>query len=92
MGGRVELGTLTRGQINGHGNLNTLVIVGNASPDRPLAGAGCNTDIACLARRLIVLIPEEQRRWVERVDFVTSPGYLDGPGGSRRAGLGPQGA
>ena len=92
MGGLVELGTLTSGQIERHGNLNTLVIVDNASPDRPLAGTGGNTDIACLARRLIVLMPEEPRQWVELVDFVTSPGYPDGPGGCRRAGLGPQGA
>jgi glutaconate CoA-transferase subunit B len=91
MGGRVDLGTLTGAQIDRHGNLNTLVIGDYASPERRLAGTGGNTDIACLARRLIILMPQEPRRWVERVDFITSPGYLDGPGGRRRAGLGPQG-
>lgn len=29
----------------------------------------------------------EPRRFVERVDFITSPGYLSGPESRRRAGL-----
>ena len=91
MGGRVDMGTLTAAQIDRYGNLNTLVIGDYASPERRLAGTGGNTDVACLARRVLVLIPQEPRRWVERADFITRPGYIDGPGGRRRAGLGPQG-
>lgn len=91
MGGHFDTGYLTGAQIDRFGNLNTLVIGPYNHPSRRLAGTGGNTGIACLAKQVIVLMPQEPRRFVERVDFRTSPGYIDGPGARRRAGLGPQG-
>lgn len=91
MGGGVDVGLLGAAQIDRYGNLNTLVMGDYRKPDRRLGGTGGNTEIACLAKRTIAIMPQERRRFVERVDFITSPGYIDGPGGRRRAGLDPQG-
>ena len=90
MGGNVDIAVLTAAQIDRFGNLNTLLLGSYQAPERRLGGTGGNTEIACLAKRVVVLMPQEPRRWVARVDFNTSPGYLDGPGGRRRAGLDPQ--
>jgi glutaconate CoA-transferase subunit B len=91
MGGNVDVGVLGAAQIDRYGNLNTLVMGDYRAPERRLGGTGGNTEIACLARRVITLMPQERRRFVERVDFNTSPGYIAGPGARMRAGLSPQG-
>ena len=91
MGGRVDTAVLTGAEIDRFGNLNALLIGDHADPETRLPGTGGNTDAACLARRLITIISLEPRRFVERVSFLTSPVYIDGPGGRARAGLDPQG-
>ena len=91
MGGHVDVGYLTGAQVDRFGNLNTLVIGGYQNPQKRLAGTGGNTEIACLAKQVVVLMSQEPRRFVEQVDFNTSPGYPGGAGGRTRAGLAPQG-
>lgn len=91
MGGNVDCGLLGAAQIDRFGNLNTLVMGDYRAPERRLGGTGGNTEIACLAPRILTIMPQERRRFVERVDFNTSPGYISGPGARRRAGLQPQG-
>ncbi|MBI5947293.1 MAG: hypothetical protein HY875_04055 [Chloroflexi bacterium] len=92
MGGNVDFGVLSAAQVDRFGNLNTLVIGDYRDPERRLGGTGGNTEIACLAPRVMTLMPQERRRFVPRVDFNTSPGYIDGPGARKRAGLEGQGA
>jgi glutaconate CoA-transferase, subunit B len=75
-------------QIDRYGNLNTTAIGG--SYDRPkvrLPGSGGANDIISLCREVLILTVHEKRRFTERVDFVTSPGYLDGGDSRRRHGL-----
>lgn len=91
MGGRVDFGVLSAAQVDRFGNLNTLVMGDYLQPERRLGGTGGNTEIACLAPRNFTIMPQERRRFVPRVDFNTSPGYIDGPGARTRAGLRPQG-
>ncbi|MFN0148873.1 MAG: CoA-transferase subunit beta [Dehalococcoidia bacterium] len=91
MGGNVDFGVLQAAQVDKYGNLNTLVLGDYHAPERRLGGTGGNTEIACLAKRVITIMPQERRRFVERVDFNTSPGYISGPGARRRHGLDPQG-
>ena len=91
MGGRFDAAVLTGAEIDRFGNINTLLIGDPARPDVRLPGTGGNTDAGCLARRIITIMSLEPRRFVERVSFIASPGYLDGPGGRARAGLQPQG-
>jgi glutaconate CoA-transferase subunit B len=52
-----------------------------------LPGSGGGADIASLAKRLIVIMSHDRRRLREKVDFVTSPGYLGGGDARSRAGL-----
>lgn len=91
MGGRFDCAVLTAAEVDRYGNLNTLLIGDPARPDVRLPGTGGNTDAACLAQRVVTIITLEPRRFVERVSFLASPGYIDGAGARRRAGLDPQG-
>jgi glutaconate CoA-transferase subunit B len=91
MGGFVDCAILTGAQVDRYGNLNALLIGDPAHPDVRFPGTGGNTDAACLAKRVIAIMSLEPRRFVERVSFLTSPGYIDGAGARERAGLATQG-
>jgi glutaconate CoA-transferase subunit B len=84
--GRVSLGFIGGAQIDRFGNLNTSY-VGAPGRGTRLPGSGGGADIACLSRRHVVIMAHERRRFVERVDYVTSPGYGDGGDWRRRVGL-----
>lgn len=76
--GYYDYGFLGTAQIDIHGNINTSFI---GSPDNPkvrLPGTGGANDIATSCREVFVVTTHERRRFVERVDFITSPGWLDG--------------
>jgi len=86
--GEVHAGFIGGAEIDKHGNLNTTAIgADRAHPSTQLPGSGGGADIASLAHRLIVIMPHDKRRLRERVDFITSPGYGDGPGWRERVGL-----
>ena len=88
-GGRVDVGFLGGAQVDRRGNLNTTRIGPAERPARRLPGSGGGCDIASAAGRLLVVMAHEPRRFVERVDHLTSPGYGDGPGWRARVGLPP---
>ena len=56
-------------------------------PKVRLPGSGGANDIVSSCREIFVITRHEPRRFVERVDFITSPGYLNGPESRRKAGL-----
>jgi len=85
--GFLDVGFMGGAQIDRHGNVNTTVIGDYHRPTVRLPGTGGANDIASLCREVIIVTPHERRRFVERVDFVTSPGWLDGDGSRARAGL-----
>ncbi|MDE2291518.1 MAG: 3-oxoacid CoA-transferase [Elusimicrobia bacterium] len=87
--GLVMDGFLGGAQIDPYGNLNTTVIGTHDRPSVRLPGSGGANDVGSLAWRTIILMRHEKKRFVEKVDFVTTPGYLDGPGARERAGLPP---
>ncbi len=84
--GRVTLGFIGGAQIDRFGNLNT-TWVGPPGRAVRLPGSGGAADIASLARRHVVIMTHERRRFVERVDHVTSPGHGTGDDWRRRVGL-----
>ena len=43
--------------------------------------------MAMYCNRILIIVPHDKRTFVEKVDFITSPGYLDGPGGREKKGL-----
>jgi len=85
--GFVEYGFLGGAQIDAYGNLNTTVIGGHDHPKVRLPGSGGGNDVGSHAWRTIAIMPHDRRRFVDRVDFITTPGYLTGPGARERAGL-----
>jgi len=87
--GRVEVAFLGGAQIDRFGNLNTTVIGDYARPKVRLPGSGGACEIAINARRVFVIMRLSKRSFVERIDFVTSPGHLGGAG--ERAALGMPG-
>ncbi|MCI0547366.1 MAG: CoA-transferase [Candidatus Rokubacteria bacterium] len=85
--GLVDLGFIGGAEIDRHGNLNTSCVGDWRAPKVRLPGSGGGGDIASLARRFVVIMPQEKHRFRERVDFITSPGFGDGPGWRERVGL-----
>ncbi len=84
--GRIDVGFLGAAQIDKFGNINTTVIGGDyGSPKVRLPGAGGAPEIAASCREVIVVVRQNHRSFVERVDFVTSVGYGVGPGRPRAA-------
>jgi len=76
--GEVDLGFLGGAEVDKYGNLNTSYIGDPQTPEVKLPGSGGAADIASLAKRYVVLIEHNDRRLVERVSYVTSPGNGDG--------------
>jgi glutaconate CoA-transferase subunit B len=74
-------------QIDKHGNINTSVIGEFDSPKVRLTGGGGAGDLTALAEELTVVTKHEKQRFVEEVDFVTSPGYLSGGTAREDSGL-----
>ena len=77
-------------QIDAYGNLNSTMIGGDyARPKVRLPGSGGANDLASLCWRILVVTNHDRRRFVEKLDFLTTPGYLTGPGAREAAGLPP---
>ncbi|MFO8059063.1 MAG: CoA-transferase [Bacillota bacterium] len=85
--GLCDVGFLGGAQIDQYGNLNSTCIGDWEEPKVRLVGSGGASDIASCARRTMVITRHERRRFVPRCDYITSPGFLDGPGARERAGL-----
>jgi glutaconate CoA-transferase subunit B len=88
-GGLIDVGFLGAAQIDRYGNLNTTVIGPYGQPKVRLPGSGGACEIALLARKVLIIGRLSRRTFVERLDFVTSPGHLIG--GDSRIRLGDYG-
>jgi glutaconate CoA-transferase subunit B len=77
-GGRIDVGFLGAAQLDRFANLNTTVIGDYRSPKVRLPGAGGAPEIATSANEILIIIRQNKRTFVERVDFITSVGFLDG--------------
>jgi glutaconate CoA-transferase, subunit B len=79
--GRVDVGFLGAAQIDKFGNINTTVIGGTyCEPRVRLPGAGGAPEIASSAKEVALILKHSPRAFVEKLDFVTSSGYVDEPG------------
>src|SRR6266699_6290327 len=88
--GLIDYTFLGGAQIDAHGNLNSTLIGGTYQrPKVRLPGSGGANDLASLCWRILVVTNHDRRRFVEKVDFLTTPGYLTGPGAREAAGLPP---
>jgi len=87
--GFIEYGFLGGAQIDVFGNLNTTVIGEHDHPKVRLPGSGGGNDVGSHCWRTIAIMRHDRQRFVPKVDFITTPGYLTGPGAREAAGLAP---
>jgi len=90
-GGRIDVGFLGGAQIDRYGNINSTAIGGYRRPRVRFPGSGGSGDVAALAGRTVIIARHERRRFPERVEYLTSPGWLEGGDSRERAGLGQGG-
>ncbi|MFH1135846.1 MAG: CoA-transferase [Pseudomonadota bacterium] len=88
-GGLVDVGFLSGSQVDKFGNINTTVIGDYHHPKSRLPGSGGANPIGALAKKVLIIALHDKKRLVECVDFITTPGYIDGPGARERHGLRP---
>lgn len=86
--GHIDVGFLGAAQIDRFGNINT-TFIGNSydDPKVRLPGAGGATEIAGACKEVIIIIKQSKRTFVEKIDFITSLGFGDGPGSREKHGL-----
>jgi glutaconate CoA-transferase, subunit B len=89
--GLVDYTFLGGAQIDPYGNLNSTVAGNYAKPQVRFPGSGGANDLASLCWRTMVVTQQNSRRFVEKLDFLTTPGFLTGPGARETAGLAPGG-
>jgi glutaconate CoA-transferase subunit B len=87
--GFIEYGFLGGAQIDPYGNLNSTVIGEYYHPKVRLPGSGGGNDVGSHCWQTIAIMRHDRLRFVEHVDFITTPGYLSGPGEREKAGLAP---
>ena len=89
--GYIDYGFLGAAQIDKYGNINTTVIGPYEHPKTRLPGSGGANDVGTLCNKTIVIMRQDKNRFVEKVDFLTTPGYLDGYNSREKNGL-PEGS
>lgn len=85
--GLVEIALLGGAQIDRFGNLNTTVIGDYKKPKTRLPGSGGACEIATNAQRTFMIMRLKRRAFVDKLDFITSPGHLTGGDSRARLGL-----
>ncbi|MBU2598003.1 MAG: 3-oxoacid CoA-transferase [Actinobacteria bacterium] len=88
--GYMDYGFLGAAQIDIYGNINTTVIGSYENFKVRLPGSGGANDVGSLCQKTIIIMRQDKLRFVEKVDFITTPGYLSGKGAREEAGL-PEG-
>lgn len=89
-GGRIDVGFLGAAQVDKYGNINTTVIGDYHQPKVRLPGAGGAPEIAGSAKKVLIILKQGHRTFVEKLAFVTSVGF--GEGGDHRKRMGLPGA
>jgi len=78
------------GQIDRHGNVNDTAIGDYRNPVYRFPGSGGGNDVMTFCHRTCIIVRQSRRRFPEKVDFVTCPGFLDGlPGQREELGISP---
>ncbi|BBO81218.1 CoA-transferase subunit beta [Desulfosarcina ovata] len=85
--GKRVVGILGAAQIDRFGNLNSTVLGDYDHPAVRFSGSGGANDVASFVSRTIIFMKHEKRKFVRQLDYLTSPGWLDGPDGRKNAGL-----
>ena len=89
--GKRVVGIMGAAQIDRFGNLNSTVIGKYHQPKVRFSGSGGACDVASFVGRTLIFMQHEKRKFVRKVDYLTSPGWLDGPQRREELGLKPGG-
>jgi len=86
--GMIDYTFLSGAQIDAYGNLNSTMIGSNyQKPKVRLPGSGGANDLASFCWRTLIVMKHDAKKFVKQLDFLTTPGYLNGPGAREAAGL-----
>jgi glutaconate CoA-transferase subunit B len=85
--GKRVVGIMGAAQIDKYGNLNSTIIGDYFMPKVRFSGSGGAADVASFVGRTIIFMQHERRKFVSKVDYLTSPGWMGGPGQREAAGL-----
>jgi glutaconate CoA-transferase subunit B len=85
--GNVDVGFVGGAQIDKYGNINATTIGDYAHPKVRLPGSGGSQEIAAWANRCYIMTPHQKRRFPEKVEFMTSAGFMDGKGARQTRGM-----
>ncbi len=85
--GNVDVGFMGGAQIDKYGNINATTIGDYAHPKVRLPGSGGSQEIAAWANRCYIMTPHQKRRFPEKVEFMTSAGFIDGKGARQARGM-----
>lgn len=86
-GGRIDVGFLGAAQLDRFANINTTVVGPYKRPKVRLPGAGGAPEISSSAKEVLIIVKQSKRTLVEKLDFVTSVGFLTGGDAREKAGL-----
>jgi glutaconate CoA-transferase subunit B len=86
-GGRIDVGFLGAAQVDKFANINTTVIGAYNRPKVRLPGAGGAPEIAASTKEVLIILRQSRRTFVEKVEFITSAGFLNGGDERRRLGI-----
>ena len=87
--GEVDVAFIGGAQIDKYGNINSTGVGDIAEPEGFVyfAGSGGANDMATSGKRVLAIMPQDPKKFVEKVDYLTTPGYLDGPGAREKLGM-----
>jgi len=85
--GFIDYGFIGGAQIDPYGNLNSITIGDHDHPKARLPGSGGGNDVGSHCWETVAIMQHDARRFVPKTDFLTTPGYLTGPGAREAAGL-----
>jgi len=87
--GEVDLAFLGGAQIDKYGNINSTG-AGDWSKKESFtyfAGSGGANDMATSGKRTVAIMPQDKKKFVEKCEYITTPGYLGGPGEREKLGM-----
>jgi len=89
--GMIDFTFLSGAQIDPFGNLNsTMIGTDYAKPKVRLPGSGGANDLASFCWKTLIIMKHDAKKFVPKLDFLTTPGFLSGPGAREAVGL-PEG-
>jgi glutaconate CoA-transferase subunit B len=86
-GGRIDVGFLGAAQLDRFANINTTVVGPYHKPKVRLPGAGGAPEISSSAKEVLIIVKQSKRTFVEKLDFITSVGFMTGGNSREAAGL-----